>query len=241
MKHAYLFFAVLLSVFTYGQDKPIVVVELFTSEGCSSCPPADRLLSSIVNEDHENAEVIALSFHVDYWDYIGWKDPYADSRFSKRQRNYARKLVSSVYTPQMVVNGRTQFVGSSRSSWKKALYDEKSNATVEPLEITSKSLEDNKLQLTVASNSRNDLINVAIVERNLSQNVNRGENRGRLLTHDNVVRAFDSKLDAGESSQFELVLPDNLDLTKSSVIVYNQNQSDLQIKGARKIPLSSLQ
>jgi len=112
---------------------------------------------------------------------------------------------------------------------------------VEALERTSKSLEDNKLQLTVASSSRDYLINFAILERTLSQNVNRGENRGRLLTHDNVVRAFDSKLDAGESSQFELVLPDNLDLTKSSVVVYNQNQSDLQIKGAKKIPLSSLQ
>ena len=241
MKNLFLFLAFCIGLSAFSQEKPIVVVELFTSEGCSSCPPADRLLSSIVNAEHADAEVIALSFHVDYWDYIGWKDPYADSRFSKRQRNYARKLVSSVYTPQMVVNGRTQFVGSNRSSWKKALSDEKSSARVKPLEITSKSLEDNKLRVTVASQSSGDFINVAVVERNLSQSVNRGENRGRLLTHDNVVRAFDSKLSGEESNKFEIVLPDNLDLTKSSLVVYNQNPSDLEITEAKKIPLSSLQ
>ena len=104
-----------LMVDTLENEKPFVVVELFTSEGCSSCPPADELLSEIVDGRYENTDVIGLSFHVDYWDYIGWKDPYASRDFTNRQRIYAEKLRShQLYTPQMVVNGKHEFVGSNR-------------------------------------------------------------------------------------------------------------------------------
>ena len=93
------------------------VVELFTSEGCSSCPPADKLLGEIVANARENKKsVFALAFHVDYWDYIGWKDPYAKKAFSERQQRYAQTFRSNrIYTPQMVVNGTEEFVGSNRA------------------------------------------------------------------------------------------------------------------------------
>ena len=84
------------------------VVELFTSQGCSSCPPADALLAQI----KDDTNVIALSYHVDYWNYLGWKDPYSNKAYSAYQRSYAKELNSGVYTPQMVVNGSKEFVGS---------------------------------------------------------------------------------------------------------------------------------
>ena len=120
MQFIFSFLIVISSFFNNVDDatKPIVVVELFTSEGCSSCPPADKLLSRIVDDANDHVEVLALSFHVDYWDYIGWKDPYAKSTFTQRQRAYARKFYSSqIYTPQMVVNGKHEFVGSDQRKW----------------------------------------------------------------------------------------------------------------------------
>jgi hypothetical protein len=90
-----------------------VVIELFTSQGCSSCPPADRLLTRLAQDSKLAGQVIPLSFHVDYWDYIGWQDPFASPRWSERQRQYGRAFRSNrIYTPQLVVNGRTECVGS---------------------------------------------------------------------------------------------------------------------------------
>lgn len=239
MKKISFFLLFLLCITLIAQEKPIVVVELFTSEGCSSCPPADRLLSSIVNEQNQETEVIGLSFHVDYWNYIGWEDPYSEATFSKRQRTYANKLISSVYTPQMVVNGKHQFVGSSKSDWKRAFNAEKSSK-LNSLSISSIQLDGRVLTFNVDGIDEKQLINVAVVERELSQHVSRGENRGRMLFHDNVVRAFDSRKNAEENT-FQLILPQDLDIAKSSLVVYTQHQTSWQVKGAKRIDLFSIQ
>src|SRR5215472_2525698 len=94
------------------------VLELFTSEGCSSCPPADRLLPQLANDPN----IIPLSFHVDYWDRLGWKDSFSNSEFSDRQKEYAKRFrLSSIYTPQLVVNGEFEMVGTNRSSAEAAI------------------------------------------------------------------------------------------------------------------------
>src|SRR6188472_2787151 len=93
-----------------------VVIELFTSEGCSSCPPADRVLAQLAESGLDGIPIIALSEHVDYWNRLGWKDPFSAARFTDRQQQYADVLRSDVYTPQMVVDGRRQLVGSDRAS-----------------------------------------------------------------------------------------------------------------------------
>ena len=93
----------------------VAVVELFTSQGCSSCPPADRLLSKLARDPRYQGKVIPLSFHVDYWNSIGWTDPFSSNRWSERQRVYAGRVFHSnrIYTPQVVVNGRSECVGNS--------------------------------------------------------------------------------------------------------------------------------
>ncbi len=233
---------ILLADLTLAQDNsPFVLVELFTSEGCSSCPPADRLLSEIVDEDNATVDVLALSFHVDYWDYIGWKDPYADQRFTQRQRSYARKLYSNqVYTPQMVVNGQYEFVGSNRSKWNALFSKLKNKEKSYAIEINEIASLGNELVIKVSStNSQRVKLNLAIVERGLSQHVTRGENRGRRLFHDNVVRSYATRQFDGRTNQFKLAVPSSLDIKKSSLIVYAQLESTWEIVGAEKISLSS--
>lgn len=221
------------------EEKPFILVELFTSEGCSSCPPADKLLSEIVDTSVEGVELIGLSFHVDYWDYIGWKDPYASKNFTSRQRTYARKFYSSqVYTPQMVVNGKYEFVGSNKSKWKNLFSELKDERGSYSFEQTSVSFKQNELILDISSkDSRDVVLNVALIERGLSQNVTRGENRGKVLIHDNVVRSFQTRQFDGEMSQFVLTVPADVRLKNSSLVIYVQHQGTWEIMGAKKMPI----
>jgi len=108
-------------------SKPFVLIELFTSEGCSSCPSADKNLEKIAAQAKASGQnIYTLSYHVDYWDYLGWKDPYATKQFSDRQRAYASQFKSSrIYTPQMIVNGKTEFVGSNQKTSQQAITNKK--------------------------------------------------------------------------------------------------------------------
>ncbi|MGB0931254.1 MAG: DUF1223 domain-containing protein, partial [Chitinophagales bacterium] len=175
------------------------VVELFTSQGCSSCPPADRVLRDIIDEAAKTGkQVYGLSFHVDYWNYLGWKDPYSHADYSNRQRYYNQRLKSrGSYTPQMIVNGVSEFVGSKRKyANQEVSYALETPAKVE-IAITNLQLDKNKNQVEVeyqiTGDCKNCKVNIAAVESNLNDAVKRGENHGRTLQHDNVVRAFKTK------------------------------------------------
>ena len=237
------FFCLVMVHFASAQMKPIVVVELFTSEGCSSCPPADKLLSKIVSQSHEEVEVLGLSFHVSYWDYIGWKDPYASQGFVSRQRTYARKFYnSSTYTPQMVVNGKHEFVGSNQSEWRDVFDKERKKTFLSTLEISSVSIQNNQLSVTVSSPKiEKSLLNVAIVEKGLSQNVTRGENRGKVLLHSNVVRAYASRPFDGKSNQFQLEIPQGLNLSNASLILYTQQQDTWHVNAAKAMKMDQIE
>lgn len=156
------------------------VIELFTSEGCSSCPPADRWLSSLKHDPELFTEFIPIAFHVDYWDYIGWQDPFAKAEFSERQRQYVRAgHVSQAYTPGIVINSsewRDWFRGARR--WNND--DDYVGTLIARLD------QDQNLQVSFNGEAANTL-HIALLGMGLSTNVKAGENRGRELSHDFVV------------------------------------------------------
>ena len=181
-----------------GAQRVPVLVELFTSEGCSSCPPADALLTQLEQTQAvAGAEVIALSEHVDYWNRLGWTDPYSSAAFSARQNDYARAFnTDEVYTPQMIVDGRAQFVGSNLSRAREAIAssarDSKGRVIVSiaPEDAGAASIRFG-VRVEALSKGREDdsaEVLLAITESGLLSSVSRGENAGRRLSHTAVVR-----------------------------------------------------
>jgi hypothetical protein len=174
-----------------------VLVELFTSEGCSSCPPADQLLQKLDQQPIAGGEMIVLSEHVDYWNHDGWKDPYSARFYSDRQSAYARRLGSDVYTPQMIVDGSSQFVGSdvteAQEALGKALADPKvgvriSSASLGSPNVLQAHLETDELQPSFGIRDA-DIYVVVALNRAESQ-VARGENAGHKLSHTAVVKSI---------------------------------------------------
>ncbi|MCF8479885.1 MAG: DUF1223 domain-containing protein [Rhodospirillum sp.] len=169
-------------------DPAPTVVELFTSQGCSSCPPADALLGDLARRP----DVVALSFHVDYWDRLGWPDPHATAWGTDRQRAYAQRMtLSYVYTPQMVIDGRTDVAGSRPAQVMAALEASRNRAG----DRVSLSLERRGDTLTVSlpqvpeGETEARLTLLSLIPRT-DNAVSRGENAGRHLTHVNVVRSL---------------------------------------------------
>jgi hypothetical protein len=159
------------------------LVELFSSEGCSSCPPAESLLRAQAAAD---PSLLVLEFHVDYWNSLGWSDPFSSAAFSERQSRYAAWLHSDqVYTPQAIVDGREAFIGSDAAKLKGALRHA-ATAGKRPLSLEVKG---NALEISAADAPAGDLW-VVVTEADLETHVRRGENAGRTLQHAPVVRAF---------------------------------------------------
>lgn len=167
-------------------DKPVAVVELFTSQGCNSCPKADMLFGELAMRD----DIVALAYHVDYWDYLGWKDTLARPENVMRQESYRKALgASSKYTPQMVVNGAAHVIGSDRKAVD-ALIRQNSDDTRVPL---SMKVEGQTVIIAVGAavgQVREASLVLAYIGNPETVSVGRGENRGRQLTYHNPVRDF---------------------------------------------------
>lgn len=216
------------------QAKTNVIVELFTSEGCSSCPPADAVLDELEKtQSIANTTIIALGEHVDYWNYLGWADPFSSATYSERQQNYARALNADTYTPQMVIDGQIEFVGSNssraQSAIAKAAQTPKANVTITRLKPDTFKITATDIPRTTPNNKL-DII-VALTESNLSSQVARGENAGRKLQHRTVVRQL---LIAGEAPTAEAKL--NFDPKWKSenlrVVAFLQERMSRRILGA---------
>ncbi|ADB38547.1 DUF1223 domain-containing protein [Spirosoma linguale] len=222
------------------KHEPVAVVELFTSQGCSSCPSADRLLNeTLANATKTNRNIIGLSFHVDYWDRLGWKDPFSNHAFTKRQYQYSEHFgLPGVYTPQEVVNGQSEFVGSNRvqqsSQLDKAL-QEAATAGVQ-LKISAPSPNTRTLSYTLDGELANAVLNVALVSKMAVTQVSRGENAGHKLVHNNVVRAFQT-VPASSNGTVTLTLPDGFDPANGAVVAYVQGQQKLEIRGASQVDI----
>jgi len=238
-----LFFVALgVSTIACGQEG-FALIELFTSQGCSSCPPADKNLMSILNRaKQDNIAVYGLSFHVDYWNYIGWKDPYSSKKFSERQRNYAEVMGSQrVYTPQMVVNGSVEFVGSNMGKAEAAVQSALREKPEYRLSLKERKITGStSLSVTYISNRepQGEQLNIAMVEREVSNYVKNGENHGRTLSHNNVVKAFET-ISFKKEGSFKIDLS-QVNTNEASLIIYVQDNRQ-KIVAAYELPLGEPQ
>ena len=200
----YLFFSTPLFAETLLLESGVkknTLIELYTSEGCSSCPPAEEYLNRYKNNNELWKTWIPVAFHVDYWDYIGWKDRYAAKRYGQRQSRYAKlKHVSTVYTPAFMVNGQ---------SWRPGFFSRELKA--ENIDVGNLELKINGGSISAKFKPVKNLIsalklNVALLGMNLSTDIERGENTGRKAKHEFVVVGFNSKL--SKNNNWTMPLPE---------------------------------
>lgn len=219
-------------------ERPLTVVELFTSQGCSSCPPADAFLGELAGRD----DVLALSFHVDYWDYIGWKDPFASADYTRRQRDYSRKLgLRYVYTPQMVIQGAAHVTGSDRS----AVLDRiEKNRALARLPVELRQGDDGAVRLSVAdAPARGEAAEEAdvwlvVFDREHLTPVRRGENKGRKLRNYNVVRQLTRIATwRGKALDMAVTVPDMVPGDGQACAVLVQSTETGRILGAAALGL----
>jgi len=170
-------------------DRVPVVVELFTSEGCSSCPPADALLAQLA----ARGDVIALSFHVTYWDQLGWRDPWSAETFTRRQSAYTHAFgLASLYTPQMVVDGHKPFVGSNRTAAADAIRDALARVPGARLSLSTRATGASIAATVHVQGAPEDaVLFVAWADAERSSAPNSGENGGAHLKHVDVVRVLE--------------------------------------------------
>lgn len=234
---------------TSSGEKRASLLELYTSEGCSSCPPADRWLSQLEQNGFKLEEVVPLAFHVDYWNYIGWKDIFAKAEFSERQRRAARLQNSNtVYTPQFMLNG-ADFRGWFRGSRLKdqVAKNHHERATVEiMLRLSSFKNEHSRLTTTIKENSvyqgKNHDLYIAIYENGLKTAVKAGENKGRELMHDYVVREWYGPYKLGNQHQpwqQDMAIPAKWLGRNAGVAAFVQNRNTGEILQATSLKMCS--
>src|SRR5262245_60743211 len=216
----------IIAIIRPAHAEPRAVVELFTSQGCSSCPPADR----IVGELAKDPNVIALSMPVDYWDYLGWKDTLADSRFSARQKAYSHvRGDRNLYTPQMIVNGSAQVIGSDRTAIDGAIKTTSKTEGVMSVPVTM-TLSGKQLNVSVDASKvttpgRGEIW-ICSVSKAVPISIGRGENRGQQITYYNVVRSLVKVGDwNGSSGSWTVPVEDISRAGVDGAVVYLQDGS----------------
>jgi hypothetical protein len=251
---AFLVAALALTSWTFGQaNKPnsdlktekdqkqrLVLVELFTSEGCSSCPPADDILRKIVEtQPIIGVKVLALGLHVDYWNRLGWKDPFSQKAFTQRQHLYASRFNNeTVYTPQAIVQGSAELVGSQEGNLLRAIKEapkERASITLTPTDGTVQV----NVSITESSKQTNNDVWIAEVETNLSTDVKRGENAGELLRHAPTARILQKlgNLPVGEGNKTFSYRPSMPLTAKYHLVAFVQEEHLGSILAAAEVEL----
>ena len=227
-----------------------VLVELFTSEGCSSCPPADRFLETLDHQPVPGAEMIVVSEHVDYWNHIGWKDPYSAHFYSERQSIYGRRFgLDSVYTPQMVVDGSSQFVGSEPALadkvFAKALRVPKISVHLSLISASPSSGVDVHLDtgaLEPSFSAPEAEVQIALALSRAESQVSAGENAGHNLTHVAVVKSLTRvgvlKRGQGLSQDVHLSLGPVSESNSLRLIAFVQEPQQGRVLGAALLPVT---
>ncbi|TDP03242.1 uncharacterized protein DUF1223 [Flavobacterium sp. 245] len=211
-----------------NQDKKgFALLELYTSEGCSSCPPADELLGKIQKE-YKDSNVYVLSYHVDYWDKQGWKDIFSSASNTKRQYDYAKFMQKEpIYTPQLIINGKIDYIGSQETAVQNGIGAALSKPANTDINLEA-STQDNKLNVNYSFNKvlKNNRLFIAVVQKSAKSNVKRGENANRILSHFQIVRSLNSFALVGNSKgTASLALPKDFNTKDFEVIGFVQNMN----------------
>lgn len=221
---------------TSASSEP-VVLELFTSQGCSSCPPADALLRELGRQP----DVVAISYHVDYWNRLGWEDPFSSPAWSQRQEDYVRALRGdTLYTPQIVVDGVRDLVGSDRSALEAALRERRLvGKRIQPKVRVQRAGDEALVEIgPVEGLPRNVELRVLITESDIDTRVKRGENARRHLRHDHVARSMETVAEyAGDEVALRLALENDWQAENLAVVVLVQQSKGRRVLGASRVRL----
>lgn len=216
-----------------------VVLELFTSQGCSSCPSADKLLKKI-KEDYGNQNVITLSYHVDYWNYIGWKDPYSKKEYSTKQTEYNKKFnYRGNYTPELVINGKEHVVGSSVSKVNSALNKYLAKKAENRTSLNNLQVIEDKISFdyTVDGVTDNKILEIILVLDEKVTRVSRGENRNRTLHNSNIV-VSENKARLASKGNVSIEIPDIVNQSDQLSIAVIIKDENLDVTGAGKLKVT---
>ena len=238
-----LLLALVISSTAFGQSstnknakKGFAVLELFTSEGCSSCPPADELMGKIQKE-YKDKPIYVLSYHVDYWDDLGWKDLFSNSDYTKRQYEYAKWLKKEpIYTPQLIINGKADYIGSQETLIRGGIAKALSKSAPASLVISAQQGKSwVVVNYKVSGNSKGSRLIVALVQKSVKSKVQRGENEGKLLSHYQIVRNLISqKIAVDEKGSLNVYFPKNFDSRNGEIIGFIQDNNTGTILGAAR-------
>jgi hypothetical protein len=222
-----------------NSDKGFAVVELFTSEGCSSCPPADAVVAKVEKET-TGQPIYILAFHVDYWNNSSWRDIFSSADYSQRQNQYARWFdLSSVYTPQIVVNGKKEFVGSEEGTLRNTIKTDlqiapSAQITLSGVKTGEKSI---SLQYQTQGNTGQTVLLLALVQKSAQNKIGGGENGGRTLSHVQIVRELKSVPLKQSSGSETIGLPKGFDANQYELIAFLQNTANGNITAATRSTL----
>ncbi|MDN3582638.1 DUF1223 domain-containing protein [Mucilaginibacter flavus] len=218
-----------------ANGKGFALLELFTSEGCSSCPPADELLARIQKETTDKP-VYILAYHVDYWNRLGWKDVFSNHDFTNRQIAYNRFLNVSIYTPQVVINGKAECVGSDESALRDAIAQglasaPAANVTLQAQQQGDKLAVNYKLTGTSASNQ----LLIAVVQKQAISKIGAGENSGRTLTHAQIVRELHTVALTSDHGTTTVKLPQGFNTQAWEIVGFIQSTSTGEVLTATRV------
>lgn len=202
----------------------IAVLELFTSQGCSSCPPADALLAGYAKAG--DPHIIPLSFHVDYWNRLGWTDPFSNHLFSERQEWYSSLFPGgSVYTPQLVVNGNAETVGNNRASVGKLVQNALKTAVSGHIAVDNVMIENGNLYFhyTLSGSLHSEMLHIALIEKAATTQIRAGENKGVTISNHNIVRVFKTVNPAGDGQE-SIALPPGFQKSEYALVLYTQDR-----------------
>jgi hypothetical protein len=207
-----------------SNNNGFAVVELFTSEGCSSCPPADELIAKLQQEAGDK-NLYLLAYHVDYWDRLGWKDQFSSNEFTNRQQKYQDWLhLFVMYTPQFIINGTSEFAGYNESALKQKVSDALEAKTTTDLTLSAKSDKDSlEVQFKTNMLDKNTNLFVATIQKQATSNVIRGENKGNILHHVQIVRQLSSFSLTEKEGKIKVLKPRNYNPNDFELIGFIQN------------------